>query len=52
MNIYTEMIVKVLNCNVEVAVKVQEKMVLHGINFSECSWRTFKKAAKHCFTLI
>ena len=52
MNIYTKMIMATLNCNADVAAKVQAKMAFHGVDFSKCSTGTFKKMAKQCFNMI
>ena len=46
MNIYTKNIAALLKITIEEALKVQDQMERNGIDFSECSTRTFNKEAK------
>ena len=46
MNIYTKEIAALLKISLEEALKVQDQMACNGVDFSECSTRTFNKEAK------
>ena len=46
MNIYTKNIAALLKITIEEASKVQDKMERNGVDFSECSTRTFNKEAR------
>jgi hypothetical protein len=46
MNIYTKEIAALLKITIEEALKVQDQMACNGVDFSECSTRTFNKEAK------
>lgn len=46
MNMYTKQIAALLNVSLDVALKVQSQMECNGVDFSECSTRTFNKEAK------
>jgi hypothetical protein len=46
MNIYTKEIAALLKISLEEALKVQTQMSFNGLDFSECSTRTFNKEAK------
>ena len=46
MNIYTKNIAALLKITIEEASKVQDQMERNGVDFSECSTRTFNKEAK------
>lgn len=46
MNIYTKNIAALLKITIENALKVQDQMERNGVDFSECSTRTFNKEAK------
>jgi hypothetical protein len=46
MNIYTKEIAALLKITLEQALKVQTQMSFNGLDFSECSTRTFNKEAK------
>ena len=49
MNRYTKDIMNILNVDVQTALDVQNRMECNGIDYSECSTRTFKKYAKEAF---
>lgn len=46
MNIYTKNIAALLKITIEEALKVQDQMERNGVDFSECSTRTFNKEAR------
>ena len=46
MNMYTKQIAALLNITLELALQVQSQMECNGVDFSECSTRTFNKEAK------
>ena len=52
MNIYTRQIMQLLNIDAETALKVQDEMSIEGLDFSECTQRSFNASAKRCFQLI
>ena len=46
MNIFTKKIAALLKIEIEEALKVQDQMERNGVDFSECSTRTFNKEAR------
>ena len=46
MNMYTRQIAALLKISLEKALEVQDRMSSNGIDFSECTVRTFNKEAK------
>ena len=46
MNIYTKNIASLLKIEIQDALKVQDQMERNGIDYSECSTRTFNKEAR------
>jgi hypothetical protein len=46
MNIYTKNIAALLKITIEEALKVQDQMERNGIDYSECTTRTFNKEAR------
>ena len=49
MNAYTRQIAALLKISLELAVQVQDRMSCNGVDFSECSTRTFNKEAKAAY---
>ena len=47
MNIYTKEIAALLKITIEEASKVLDQMSGNGVDFSECSTRTFNKEARY-----
>ncbi len=46
MNMYTKQIAALLKITIKQALEVQSRMEGNGVDFSECSTRTFNKEAK------
>jgi hypothetical protein len=46
MNMYTKQIAALLKISLDQALAVQSQMDINGVDFSECSTRTFNKEAK------
>lgn len=49
MNSYTREIAKLLKISLEEALKVQDIMECNGIDYSECTQRTFNKEAREAY---
>lgn len=49
---YINAIVNLLSINTAEAVKVLDRMMCNGVDFSECSTRTFNKEAKIAYEEI
>jgi Txe/YoeB family toxin of Txe-Axe toxin-antitoxin module len=52
MNIYTKQISQLLKISLEEALKVQRIMEEEGLDFSECSTRTFNKEARLAYEVL